>query len=288
MEDIESVGMFYFSGTGNTGIVATLLAEEFRKKGLHVNTTKIEDVLKNTVQAEIEKYDIVGMGYPIHALNAPKIFFKFIKKLPAENKKTFIFKCSADPFMNGGTTSMVRTRLTQKGFHIFYEKLFVMPSNVLIQYNDELVKQLYDTAVCKAEKMAEDILSGKVNLQKNDIFSQIFTGLFSGLEWMGTPFFGKDLTVSDSCDLCEECVKNCPTGNIFKKGDKIKFGWKCVVCLRCVYNCPQKAIEPRLYKFFVLKEYKIQKVINNPNIKGDYISKDTKGYYKHFYDYMTE
>lgn len=283
----KSVGIFYFSGTGNTEIVVNLLAKEFENKGSHTDTVKIEEVLKGEIHLEIEKYDIIGLGYPIYALNAPRIVFDFIRALPVGDRKMFIFKCSGDPFLQGGATTMVRTRLTQKGYHVFYENLIVMPSNVLVQYDDNLKKQLYNTAVEKTARMAEEILAGKVDLQENDIFSRLFTFFFSGLEMMGAPFFGKDLEVLQSCDLCERCVRNCPTSTIFREGDTIRFGWNCIVCMRCIYSCPHMAIQPRLYRWFVLKGgYAIQDTLDDPAIKGDYVSDSTAGYFKRFYDYI--
>jgi ferredoxin len=266
--------------------VATLLQKEFNQKKVTADTIKIEDVLKGAHELEIEKYDIIGMGYPVHAFNAPKIFFKFIKKLPVGDKRVFLFKTSGDPFMHGGATTMVRNAITKKGYDIFYEQLIVMPANVLVQYDKRLIKQLYTTAEKKTKKMVDDILSGEVSLQKNSIISRIVTRVVSALEWMGTPFFGKDLRVLPSCNLCEECITHCPTQNIARKGDAITFGRDCIVCLRCIYTCPQIAITPRLYKFFVLREYNIQKVIDNPNIKGEFVTKDTRGFYKRFYHYM--
>lgn len=284
-----SVGIFYFSGTGNTEIVAHLLVERFMDKCSRVDIFKIEDILENEIEIEMERYNIIGIGYPIHALNAPRIVFEFIKRLQKADKKVFIFKCPADPFMNGGATTMVRTYLARKGYHVFYERLIVMSSNVLIRYDDRLTKQLYNAAVRKAEKTVDDVLAGKCNLQENGFFEKIATRLFSGLEWMGAPFFGKDLTVSESCNLCEVCVKNCPTANISRNNDKIIFGWNCMMCMRCIYTCPVSAIRPRLYRFFMLKEgYNILEIIADPEIKGDFVSSTTKGYWSRLYDYMQE
>lgn len=284
-----TVGIYYFSGTGNTEIVARLLGEEFKKKGCTVDITRIEDVLNNTVRQEMEKYALVGMGYPVHALNAPKIFFDFIEQLPFMQKKVFTFRCSADPFMKGGTTTMVRKRLHKKGYTVFYERLFVMPSNVLVGYADELIKQLYNAAVNKTGTMCEEVLSGKEFLQENDLLSQIIVRMFSGMEQAGAPLFGKDLTVSDSCTLCNQCVKNCPTNNISRINDTITFGWNCILCMRCVYSCPENAISPRLFRFFVLREgFNVQEVINDPAIKGDFVTTETKGYFKRFCDYLKQ
>ena len=37
-------------------------------------------------------FDMVGIGYPIHAFNVPKAFYKFIRKLPPQkDKKYFIW-----------------------------------------------------------------------------------------------------------------------------------------------------------------------------------------------------
>lgn len=283
----NALGLFYFSGTGNTKIVAHLLAEEFRKRGTTTEIMKIEDYLQGT-QCNAEDFTLIGIGYPIHALNAPKIVFDFINQLPpTQNKKTFTFKCSADIFMKGGATTMVRTALSRKGYEVVYERLFLMPSNVLVGYDDELVKQLYNAAVKKTREMCDDIISGKEMLQKNSILSRVVTRVFSSMEWSGTSFIGRDFRVSESCTLCNICVENCPVSNISRQHDKITFGGKCISCMRCVYNCPEKAIMPRLFRFFVLKDgYNIQDIIHDPEIKGNYVSEDTTGYFKRFYDYL--
>lgn len=285
------IGIFYFSGTGNTEIVANLLENEFKNRGFEVEIIRIEDILKEKTQVDIEKYDMVGMGYPVHAFNAPRIFFDFIKKLPrAKNKKTFIFKTSGDPMLNAGATVMVRNRLKSKGYDVFYEKLMVMPSNVLVRYCDDLVKQLYLVAANRVKKLVNDVISGKINLQKNGIFLRTFTRVFSGGESLGARFFGKGLEVSEFCILCSKCINNCPTGNIsISEKNKIKFGWNCILCMRCIYNCPQRAISPRFLKFFVLKDwYDINRIINDPELKGNYVSEKTKGYFRSFKRYMNE
>ncbi|MGC1120722.1 MAG: EFR1 family ferrodoxin [Candidatus Methanofastidiosia archaeon] len=220
-----------------------------------------------------------------HAFNAPKLFFEFLDKMPPGQADVFLFKSSGDPFLEGGATTMVRDALTHKGYHVLYEELVVMPANCIVRYEDGLVKQLYNAAVLKTTKMAEEIVLGKVNLQKSGLFSRIVTVLFSTLEGMGAPFFGKHLKVLERCDLCGHCVKICPTGNIYRENKSIKFAWKCVMCLRCIYTCPQKAITPGVFKFFVLEDYNVERIISGPEIE-DFVSESTKGYYRRFYDYI--
>ena len=285
-----SIGIFYFSGTGNTKIIANLFKKELENNGADVNVTAIEDIFKKKVHFSIRKYDIIGLGHPVHAFSAPKIFFDFISGLPnVKNKKTFMFKTSGDPFCNGGGTTLVRKKLERKGYRVFHEYLIVMPSNVVIKYEDELVKQLYNVAIIKIKNMSKEILVGKVKLQKNNFFLRIGTYLFNTMERIGVKYLGSYLKTSDSCILCEKCIKNCPTRNISKEDNKIKFSKNCTFCMRCIYNCPNRAITIRYFNFFVIKEgYNIQRIIYDPNVKGNYVSSKTKGFFKHFYSYLIE
>lgn len=287
---IQKVGIFYFSGTGNTKIVADLYVNEFRNKGIDIILFPIENILRKQFAPSMSDYDILGFGHPIHAFSAPKIFFDFLDRLPNVNdKKTFTFKTAGDPLCYGGSTSLVRKCLSKKGYKVFHENLIVMPANIVMKYDDSLIKQLYEVAVKKVKRGTEEILLGKTNLQKNNLLLKIGTYLFNKAESSGASYFGKYLIAADSCNLCSKCIKECPTRNISKYNEKVIFGNKCTFCMRCVYNCPERAISNKYMNFFVIKNgYNILNVINDPKIKGNYISHKTKGYFKHFYKYMSE
>jgi ferredoxin len=285
-----AIGIFYFSGTGNTKTVAELLATEFKRQGSAVDVFAIEALLKTNKTVEVEKYDSIGFGYPVHAFNAPRVFFEFIHHFPDQKqKKTFIFKSAGDPFMQGGSTALVRKALQKKGYDVVYERLFVMPANVLVRYHDQLIKQLYDTTVQRTKTMVTEILSHTSKIQKNTFFSTFLTAAFSSMENYGARFFGKNLSVSRSCDLCGICINNCPTQNMTIQKGQIRFHSKCTLCMRCIYRCPMNAISPRFLKFFVISPwYEIQKIVNNPAIKDIYISSKTKGFFRHFNRYFSE
>jgi len=59
---MKTVVIYYFSGTGNTELVANMFKEEFPKHEYNVNLIKIEDVLKNNILIDINKYDLIGIG----------------------------------------------------------------------------------------------------------------------------------------------------------------------------------------------------------------------------------
>jgi len=131
----------------------------------------IDELLKENKIVGLLKYDRIGFGYPVHALNAPRLFFEFIVQLPeGKQKKTFLFKTAGDPFLSGGSTSMVQKQLQKKGFNVRYEQLFVMPANVIVRYKDQLITQLYNAAVRRTQAMVKDILSETTKLQRNTFF----------------------------------------------------------------------------------------------------------------------
>ena len=173
--DLNKIGIFYFSGTGNTKIISKLYAEEFLKHNLKVELFAIEDILNNIIPFNLN-YDLVGFGHPVHAFSAPRIFFEFIENLPNCNKTpSFYFKTAGDPLCNGGDTSRIRKKLLRKGYKVFHESLFVMPANVLFQYEDELIKQLFLAAQRKIRKIVNQVLGKQKKIQANNSLLKIFS-----------------------------------------------------------------------------------------------------------------
>jgi len=286
---MEKVLIYFFSGTGNTEIIAQLFREGFTKKGCKVSICAIEKTTKSSALTNINSYDIIGFGHPVHAFGAPTIFHQFIKKLPfIENKRSFYFKTAGDPIFNGGSNHLVRKNLSSRGYKIFNESLLVMPSNVLIQYNEELVKQLYNTAIKKIAVIVDQILGYHTTLQKDNILIRLFSNLFNKSVTIGAKYFGKYLYALNNCSQCQLCINHCPTNNINYIDGKVEFGNECTFCMRCVYICPEKAIRNKYMNFVILKNrYSIKSIIDNPSITGNYISEKTKGYFKHFYKYLS-
>lgn len=293
-----SIAIIYFSGTGNTEYVTNQIKKDFEQKGNKVDTFRLEDILKNYLKLDVDKYDVFGVGSAIHAFNFPKIFLKYISnEMPdGMNKPVFIFKSAGDCLGNGGSTTMVRKRLLKKNYRVIMERLFVMPANVFLKYTNSFIKQLYLLIPRKVEQMVDEIInnlnSGKTTLQKNSIWLRGFTWIFSKMESFGARYMGKYYHISKECNHCQICIKNCPTENIFMVDGKIKFRKKCIICMRCGYICPKNAIQNIFLKIFYLKKGYSQKenmeILQNSNIQPTFITQNTKGFFKHFQRYCFE
>ena len=284
----KAVAILYFSGSGNTEALAKLYVREFEARGNKVDLIKVEEFLRDRDLFNPGRYDLIGIGYPVHAFGVPKIMAACFKALPfSVNKKVFTFKSPGDPFVKGGATTFVRSRLGRKGYEVFNEATLVMASNLLIRYPDALIKQLYEHAVKIITRQVAEALLLKRRLQRNTLGMWCLTAM-NPLEHFGCSLFGRGLRAAKrECTLCEKCIKACPTTNIHRKGQRIKFGWRCTFCVRCFYVCPSAAINAPWFKAIKVKDwYDLGRIVGDDGIKGDFVHAGTKGYYRGFYKYF--
>ncbi|MBD3212874.1 MAG: hypothetical protein GF311_09720 [Candidatus Lokiarchaeota archaeon] len=288
-QERRRIGIFYFSGTGNTLIVANLYKAAFENNDIIVDTISIEDIIENTPDFDFVKYDMMGLGHPVHAFSPPSIFLEFIETLPRlKDMDAFLFKTMGDPLFYGGSTQRIRKELKKKGIYVFHEDFLVMPSNIIIDYDPGLKKQLYLTAKRKINIYTREILQGTQKLQANPAYLRLMSRMFGWMESFGAKYFGKFLRASNSCNKCGKCVQKCPVLNIQIGKDKLEFGDKCVFCMRCVYTCKRNSLTNKYMGFFIIKGgYDFKEVLKKGNFSSEFITKNTKGYFKHFYTYLT-
>jgi ferredoxin/flavodoxin len=249
----ESIDLAYFSGTGNTVYLARLLADKLSRRDIPVRLTRIADAPADLIPPA---GGVLGLAYPIHALNAPSPVFDFIAALPpGKGRRAFIVKGPADPFFDGGSSHLVIRALKERGWEVFHESMVVMPSNVFVRYPDSFIRRLLRAAEIRTETVAAEIAAGVPHLEQPGPVARFLTRHLSRLETGGGKYFGRDLKASSACDLCGLCARSCPVGNIREQAGRIVFGDRCIICMRCIYLCPRGAISPRIFWFFRLKRW---------------------------------
>lgn len=282
---MKSAVIYYFSGTGNTELVANMFREEFPKHEYNIDMIKIEDVLKNNLTIDINEYDLIGIGSQVIGYGAPSIVYKFIQRLPeAKDKKIFIFRTAggAAPINYNVSKSIIR-RLRKKGYDVFYERIFSIGSNWVIKFNDNVVKELYEATRKKVSIMCDEVMRCEKRILKTSLGLKI---LMEFVAFISRPCFnllGKDLAVNKSCVNCGLCIKNCPVQNIYEKNSKIKFKLNCNCCMRCIYSCPKNAISFRLVKFFAVSGgYNIKKTLEKPCVSNGEKNKDIPSFFHNY------
>lgn len=276
-------GVFYFSGTGNTRLVANMIRDELTGRGWSVDLVRIEDVLKGNAKAEAESYDIIGIGCPVIGFAAPALVTRFVRTLPkADGRKAFVFRTAGGvaPINYNASKPLIRM-LARRGYDVFHERVFSIGSNWITKFDDGIVVRLHAATEKKVGLMCDALVRGKRRILKTGF------GLKLAMECVmhTTPSFfhlvGKDFKVSDACTRCGLCISNCPAGNILEKGGKIRFGFKCNSCLRCMYACPTHAIHLQKFASFeVPGGYNISKILAHPEPAGDTASKPAPRFFE--------
>ena len=246
----------YFSGTGNTRKVAECFAQNLTDKGHEVQTVSVDGVtLQKKLPDELTKAiidcDMLGIGYPVYAFNAPPIMLAFARRLPhllKQRKRTFIFTSSGEPLkLNNISSLKLCNYLRVRRFEVTNEYHYCMPYNIMFRHSDEMALKMWQTAQELIPLDAEEILQGRKKLLERVRFGRIIAWTMRCEQW-GGKLNGKLYSVSKDCISCGKCVKDCPTHNIrlTKKG-KFRFGGKCLMCMRCAHFCPQNAIRIGLF-----------------------------------------
>jgi len=284
--------IFCFSGTGNTRWVSERLSHHLKKEGCAVRMIDIEDILVrdphhiSTLEETIDSADHIGVAFPVHAFNAPSIVFDLIERLPdcsASPKPTFLLRTSGDPFINGGTTRFVRDRLRRKGYDVRLERLFLMPSNIIMPFLPPLIKQLYRLADVHSIDFAHQVVEDEVYLHKDSKAVDIFSRIFSKVESWGARVAGKHFRITDTCTSCGICADDCPTGNVTINDDRPSFQDRCILCMRCIYRCPSGSLVNPYLGFFILKDgYDNSPILSDEGISDEYLTSGTRGYYKRY------
>lgn len=276
-----------FSGTGHTFIAAKAIEKNLKEAGVTVDLHAVKKPFKDI--PDTSSYDYVGLGYPIHAFNAPKIFVEFCRLLPKNegNAKVFFFKTSGEPFHpNSASSILCYKALKKKGYETIMDVHMLMPYNIMFRYKDGLAKQmyLYTKAMCKM--IAKRIINKEEDHPKYNPFTRFFAMLLR-IEWVCSWAVGPFYHVKkDKCTNCHSCVKRCPASNIRITEKGIKFGVHCTTCMRCVFECPQDAIRPGILNpWRVNGRYDFKGYLENESLPAIYITNETKGYFKHFRKY---
>ena len=241
---MKKLCLYFFSGTGMTKYVVDKFVNEFEQNGAIVDSFRIEepDAHKNS----LSEYDVLGIAYPIHSFNAPKIVIDFVKQLPNSNgMNTFIIHTAGEENMiNYASSDLLIKKLNKRGYKVFHNKLIEMPSNFVVKYEDERVKSILNKANEDIPHIANEIMELKHYDMQKTLRSKIIT-LIGRVEWFGARTLGKIYYADNNCVRCGHCINICPNKNIVMNKNSVCFKWRCGLCMRCIYQCPKNAISIR-------------------------------------------
>jgi len=255
--------IYYFSGTGNSFVVARDLAEK-----THGNLISISSVMnKDRIRTDAQ---VIGIVFPVHGISRiPSIVERFVGKLDDVSSK-YIFAVTTYGSMAGGAVKSFRKVVESCGGKLSAGFAVHMPmSNITIpslMYSGTVgdkEQKLFESWRKKSVFVYEYISTRKEG--RFEVTNKLLTSLFYPIDkifarWRIESKYNK-LTNSnlnkdelwpmmdvsfhsdEKCDGCGVCSKICPVRNIKIVYNAPAWQHHCERCMGCLQWCPREAIQ---------------------------------------------
>ncbi len=234
--------VYFFSGTGNTLMLARLLAEK-------LGNTEIINIVDCHGSITSPQADRVGILYPVYACRLPKMMRDFVKNDLRINADTYVFSLTNYASFGGpASLHQLKSILEAKGGKLHAGFGLSMPPNDFMlggAESQEKQTKHFDTAAEGIRTIAEIIEEAPENYSYHKGNIPLFMGRlsFKFFFWYCAQEFKKFYT-SDNCTSCGLCAKICPLKNIKLVDGRPR--WEttdCEQCLACLQWCPALAIQ---------------------------------------------
>lgn len=232
-----NVKVFYFSGTGNSLLLARRITSKIEGAELLPAVSLYGGTLK-----KIEA-DAVGFVFPVYSMDMPDFIREIIKNNDLSGVKYFFaaVTCGGTP---GNTLASLNRELCKKGKKLNCGIEVKMGDNsiVYVTPKEELKQRLE-----KLEGITSE-LAAAVNKREVACQSYEFTAnsvLMKHLINNTLTFYykiGRKSAIKEKCSQCGLCTEVCPVRNIKIINGNVEWGDNCKRCYACLNWCPQRAI----------------------------------------------
>lgn len=254
-----NISIFYFSGTGNTEVIAKKIKETLIGLDNEVDEYDITDKSNRNLSFDFDDYDGVVFGFPVYAWRIPKITREWLSGLKGKGTKSATF------FTYGGVSVgaahyTTKEILSVRNFKLLTSAEFLARHTFNLggwelmsaKPDEDDLKVAENFASMFNEKLLKDEIT-EIILEEPEVDSERLDKMEFMLSAVPIPFWD-----DDDCSLCKTCESICPTGAINAEKKKIN-GKQCIRCLKCVITCPDNKIKVK----DMTKHQKVIKKVNN-------------------------
>ena len=242
--------ILYFTGTGNTGFIASQLAQATGESLVPI----ADAVIHGGYEYQLKADERIGICFPIHGWRPPFIVRDFIKRLRLigyNGQYCYAFATCGDDV--GLAFDYLTDDLQSIGVKLDSVFSVIMPET----YNFPMIDQI-DTPESAQRKIAAarehlqlmipSIINrerGLKNINKSrwPRTNSVLLGSFFLKHWVTDAKFTVDIS---ACIRCGKCQKVCPVGNIdCANGNPPEWQHNglCTTCFSCYHHCPTHAID---------------------------------------------
>jgi ferredoxin len=232
--------IYYFTGTGNSLVVAKDISNEIQGDIVSIPSVMGMDKII------FEDKELV-IVFPVYMWGIPLIVKRFIEKIE-DIKEKKIYGVATYGGKAGGTINSLGKFIKRNNGLLSGGFTVCMPGNYTPMYgaiSESKQKKMFDDWSKKAKKIASYIKDGNTGIYENgNLFMNfIFSNIVYNLLASKIPKMDKQFWVDDNCNKCGICQKVCPTGNISIQDGKPIWHNKCEQCLACLQWCQKTAIQ---------------------------------------------
>lgn len=230
--------ILYFSGTGNSKFIASVLGEETKQ-----NVVSLNKLLKGNEKLSLKNEPSITVVCPIYAGRIPRIVENCIKNahIPYGTKTYFITTCGDSM---GNADSYLKKLCNAKQLDFYGTAEIKMPEGYIVMFTapeDAAANCLITDGKNKAVSLAKIIENEQPlpdSKNKWSAMSHLLNPIFYKAFISAKGFYTKS-----NCVSCGTCVTTCPLNNINLKGDRPQWSNDCTHCMACISSCPTQAIE---------------------------------------------
>lgn len=264
-----SIKIYYFSGTGNSLIVAKNIAKEASAELISI--PKVMN--RERMQIDAESIGIIFPSYLAALCGLPLIVERFIKKIDnIESLHIFAvctcggYECfNALPSLNrlqqiikscgGKLAAMYSVRLPMNNLDYDHIPIHITrDQEVIINRSKAKIEDICHRII-KKKGTKYKVLKVLFSISMKPLFKLMRQPIINDLKKKAKepfssvmdyfeliPLTDKSIIVDDKCIGCGACAKVCPVNNIKIVGKKPEFQHRCEMCFACDEWCPSNAV----------------------------------------------
>jgi len=237
MNKYKCISLYYFSGTGNTLVIAKETKVFFEGKGYSVT---LEEMHTN-FNGEPDESSLIGLIFPVAIQSTFPTVWTFVENMP-EGKGQAVFMIDTMDAFSGGIVGPMKKLLVKKGYNCIgaCELKMATSMQTTAQKVDQGLKK-FDSALIMLDVFLSQLEQGKTHWRRIPFFSDMMRSVSKKRKiWSD---MSRKLEVNhDQCIKCSLCLKHCPVDAISYKEDKITIDHElCIACMRCINYCPKNA-----------------------------------------------
>jgi ferredoxin len=227
--------IFYFTGTGNSLMVARAIAEGLEDSNV-IHVSRTEDF------ENIPTPERIGLIFPVYNGGPPLIVMNTLASLK-KHKDSYIFSVATHAGGPDMVLSILRDELQKIGLELSAGFTLYAPNNYVIGYRPPS-KRSIESTLTRIDQIIPDIVHVVKNKETHLQASDFPSGSYKGHDKFLSEVNYKDerFWITEDCTECGTCERVCPAQNIVVADGTVEWLHRCELCLACINWCPESVI----------------------------------------------